>query len=110
MDVKKKLGERIRFLRRLKGMTQEQLAEKAEVSVTFIGLTERGKNIPSVLTCAKIAEALGVSLADLFHFDSGDESEKVIEEVYLKIRGLDDEDVIVMKELADVLLRRRNKE
>lgn len=109
MDVKKKLGERIRYLRKMRGMTQEELAERADVSVTFIGLTERGKNIPSVLTCFRIARALGVSLSELFRFDEGGEK-RVLDEIYIKIKSLDDEDVMVVKEITDVLLKRKRRE
>jgi transcriptional regulator with XRE-family HTH domain len=69
MDLKKKVGERIRFLRKLRGFTQEALAEKAEISVTFIGLTERGKNIPSITTLDRIATALSVKLSEMLDFE-----------------------------------------
>lgn len=56
------LGFRIRQLRKEKGLTQEELAEKAKVSVSFIGHIERMEKQPSVLTLIDIAKALEISL------------------------------------------------
>lgn len=46
--------------------TQEQLAEKARISVSFLSMIERGERVAHVETFAALAEALGVSLAELF--------------------------------------------
>lgn len=67
--IQKKLGRRIATLRRGKGYTQERLAERTGYSVEFISLVERGVNAPSVVGCAALAKALGVSLAELFTFE-----------------------------------------
>ena len=42
-DIRKGLGKRIRFLRESKGLTQEVLGEKAELSYKFVGEVERGE-------------------------------------------------------------------
>ena len=46
-DLKEKFGKRLRFIRRQKDLTQEQLAELVGLSVEFIGNIERGINSPS---------------------------------------------------------------
>jgi transcriptional regulator with XRE-family HTH domain len=66
--VKAKLGKRIAALRKAKGWTQEQFAEKIGYSVEFLSLVERGINAPSVEGCERIAKALGIRLASLFDF------------------------------------------
>jgi len=63
----KKLGERIEDLRKKKGLTQEELAEKAGLHRAYFWDIEKGRNI-SVKTAYKIAKALGVKLCDLFDF------------------------------------------
>ena len=68
-DTTKALGSRIRHLRRVKDMTQEQLAEKAVLSIQHIGETERGTGNPTLTSLEKIAAGLGVSLAELFDLD-----------------------------------------
>lgn len=56
------MGKKIREQRKLKNYTLEQLAEKLEVSTTFIGQIERAKGIPSLETVVKIANVLEVSV------------------------------------------------
>jgi transcriptional regulator with XRE-family HTH domain len=47
-------------------MTQEDLAEKADISVSFLSMIERGERAPHIETLASIAGALEVELAELF--------------------------------------------
>jgi transcriptional regulator with XRE-family HTH domain len=59
------LGKAIRELREAKGISQEKLALAAEVDRAYMGRVERGDNNVAILTLAKIARALGVSVAKL---------------------------------------------
>ncbi len=75
-SVVKEVGRRIRHLRLSRAgprMTQEDLSERARISVSFLSMIERGERSPHLETLAKIAEALEVRLADLFTSDEGDE-------------------------------------
>ena len=67
-DIGKRLGERIRELRlqRPERWTQEDLAERAGISVSFLSMIERGERVAHVETLAALADALGVSLSELF--------------------------------------------
>ena len=62
-DIPQIIAENIRILRRVKGITQEKLAEKLEVSGSYIGYLERGKKIPSLHLLAKIADVFQVTPA-----------------------------------------------
>ncbi len=75
-DIGKRLGRRIRDLRTQQGdrWTQEELAERAHISVSFLSMIERGERMPHVETLAAIAGALGVSLSELFHGTDGEPS------------------------------------
>lgn len=64
MDAKE-LGLKIQELRKLKGMTQEDLAEKTGLSVRTIQRIESGEVDPRSYTLNQIAEALGVEITDL---------------------------------------------
>jgi transcriptional regulator with XRE-family HTH domain len=66
--LQQKLGRRIAELRRLRKLTQEQLAEAIGCSVEFISLVERGINAPSVAGLEKFAEALKIEVKELFNF------------------------------------------
>lgn len=61
----KKFGAVVRRLREARGLTQEQLAEQADVSATYIGFVERGDNVPTLTIILQIASALGVRPSDL---------------------------------------------
>lgn len=60
------LGPRIRSYRQMRRMTLRQVAAVAEVSVSFLSQLERGASGASIPTLHVIAEALGLTLADLF--------------------------------------------
>jgi len=59
------LGQAIRRSRLAKGISQEELALMAEVDRSYVGRVERGDNNVAILTLAKLAKALGVSVAKL---------------------------------------------
>lgn len=69
-ELRKKFGLRLRYLRREKDLTQEQLAEAIDVSSEFLSNIERGINAPSFKTLEKLAKALHVSVKEFFDFDS----------------------------------------
>jgi len=60
------LGKRIQKARKLAELTQEQLAEKVNVSRAYIGYIEQARNTPSIELLEKIARALKVDLKELF--------------------------------------------
>ncbi|MFC1994550.1 helix-turn-helix domain-containing protein [Chloroflexota bacterium] len=66
--VEKQFGERVRELRVGRGLSQEELAFKAGVHRTYLGGIERGERNPSLKNIAAIAEALGVTMSELFLF------------------------------------------
>jgi len=59
------LGEAIRAYRKNVGMSQEKLAEKADLHHNYIGELERGEKAASIDTLLKIAKALGVKVREL---------------------------------------------
>lgn len=67
------VGKRIRAVRETKGMTQEDLAAKADISPTHIGVIERGAKVPNLDTFIAIVNALEVS-ADVVLQDVVDRS------------------------------------
>ena len=69
MDHKKLLGQRIKYFRKSKKLTQEQLAELAEVHRTTISAIEREKFFPTIDNAARIANALNLTIAELFDFN-----------------------------------------
>ena len=66
MDATKQLGQRIRKLRKAQGWTQKALAERAGISLRFLGQLETGQANVSVSRLADVAAALNVSFVTLF--------------------------------------------
>lgn len=70
MNIKEKVGKRIKYLRNQLGMSQEELSDKADIDRTYITSVENGKRNISIVNIEKIANALGVSLSKLFDFEN----------------------------------------
>jgi transcriptional regulator with XRE-family HTH domain len=64
--IKKKFGERLRKMRQEKRLSQEALSFACGLDRTYIGGIERGERNPSLININKIADALNISLKDLF--------------------------------------------
>lgn len=69
-ELKSIIGPRMRTARKSMGVTQEDAAESIGISAEFYARMERGHALPSVVTLAKIAGALGVTVDHLFGADS----------------------------------------
>ncbi len=66
MNIKQKLGKRIRKLRGEKGFSQEKLAELCGLHRTYISTVELGKRNISLVNIEKIANALSCQIKDFF--------------------------------------------
>ncbi|XVG95602.1 helix-turn-helix domain-containing protein [Eubacteriales bacterium KG127] len=69
------IGQKIKDLRILHGLTQEELADRAELSKGFISQVERDLTSPSIATLEDILQCLGVEIGDFF---SGDTSRQIV--------------------------------
>jgi transcriptional regulator with XRE-family HTH domain len=69
--LKKKIlivfGERVRELRKVKGLSQEELSYKADLHRTYIGMIERAEKNITLVNIEKIAKALNVDIKELFN-------------------------------------------
>ena len=65
-EVNVEIGQRIKQLRVMKGLTQEELADRAELSKGFISQVERDLTSPSIATLMDILQCLGVSVSEFF--------------------------------------------
>jgi transcriptional regulator with XRE-family HTH domain len=59
-------GAAIRRFREARGLTQAQLAEGASLSPTYLGIIERGENVPTLSVVLQIAAALELHPMELF--------------------------------------------
>ena len=66
MKIEKQLGLRIKYLRGLKKWSQEDLALEAGLNTKYLSDIERGTRNPTIKILEKLADALEVSLSELF--------------------------------------------
>ena len=96
-NVGKLLGEKIRNIRKSKNLSQEHVAYLASLSPAHLGQIERGNKKPTVETINKIAEALDVTIIDLFNFDIpqvevlAEKSHGNLHTINLLLKGMDEE-------------------
>ena len=69
-EIKATLGKNIKLIRNQRQYSQEVLAEKADISITFLSNIERGLKFPKPAVLAQIAESLGVEVCELFKTSS----------------------------------------
>ena len=79
------LGRKLRALRNSLGMTQEQLAEGADISLKHLGEIERGRGNPTLATLEALAKALHVTLSDLISLD---DDQQPLDTSSIEIRAL----------------------
>ena len=66
MDIKQRFGIKIKELRKLRGLSQEKLANLAEIDRTYLPTIEKGERNVSIEVVEKLARGLDVKVKDLF--------------------------------------------
>ena len=99
------IGKNIRKYRLMKKLRQEDLAEKADLSINYVGAIERGEKIPSLETLLVIINALGVS-ADMILADVIDTGYLVKDSLLAeKLEKLSAEDRSKIYDVIDTMLK-----
>ena len=84
----KSMGEIISYLRKEKGMTQNDLAEKMNVTDKAVSKWERNLSCPDVNSIPKLAEILGTTVEELLNAQSNKGDSKVDEIVNISLLGV----------------------
>ncbi|MBZ9897281.1 helix-turn-helix domain-containing protein [Mesorhizobium sp. BR1-1-6] len=77
MDIRKLVGRNLSRIRKAAGLTQEAVAERANLSQQYVSGLESGKRNPTVETLLVLAQALGVSHLDLVKPDDQSHQENL---------------------------------
>ena len=78
------IGQKLKELRVLKGLTQEELADRAELSKGFISQLERDLTSPSIATLTDILQCLGTTLNEFFTEDVEEQIVFGVEDYFVK--------------------------
>ena len=69
MNIKIKIGIRLRELRKIEGLSQEKFSFECNLDRTYIASIEQGKRNVSIANIEKIAHALNISIKEFFNHD-----------------------------------------
>ena len=104
-NTKELLGKRIRSLRRMADLSQEQLAEKAGLSYKYLGEVERGKANVTVDILEKVATALDVEMMDLFDYEHELEGKKLKQKVNAFVREANEKDLKAVYRIMKAIVK-----
>jgi transcriptional regulator with XRE-family HTH domain len=98
------IGERIRSVRKAKGLTQQNIADLSDLDDAYIGSVERGERNFSIDILEKILKALQIQPMDVLRFDKGmDEPESVrqqaIDEFMVITSKLTEEEIDILRKI-----------
>lgn len=108
-EVERRIGSRLRALRQDRRLTQEELAELAEIHPTFLAKIEAGQRLPSLVVIKRLANALGVPTASIV--SAVDECEwaspedRVADELVALLKGCTGEELEFVKDFIMMLKR-----
>lgn len=91
MNYEEHIGENIKSVRLAQGLSQQAVSDLCGFSNTILSQYENGKKIPNLVTTAKIAKALNVSIDRLYYGDENnafitmqsDDGRKIVNSIYL---------------------------
>lgn len=85
VDIKKQLGQKIKYYRKAKGFSQERLAELIDISPKSLGNVETGRYFMSLENLQKLFGALDIDPYELFIFDKEAPKDVVYNDVVKKL-------------------------
>lgn len=91
MDNKKLLGQKIKFFRKSRNLTQEQLAELVGMEPNSISIIESGRNFPTLNSLEKIANALDIELNVLFRYSQNKTNSEITDTINKELANLSNE-------------------
>jgi len=98
--IKTVLGKNIKLLRQKRQYSQANLAEKADISITFLSNIERGLKFPQPENLAQIAGCLGVEVYELFKIN--------LSESIIISANKNDERRIILNRLSKIMTKKIN--
>lgn len=122
IEVRKKIGERLRRLRRQRDITQKELSMKVGIDYSYIGKIERGEQLPSIKLLLRLSNLLRTDLSYFFEDDSllslleytpeemkalaDDENKRVFIRL---LKEIDEEDIPFIIEILRILKEHRKR-
>ena len=112
IKIKHIIGERIRDKRKEKGLSQEELAERADIHPTYIGQLERGEKSATIDSLEKVTAALEITFDELFsHLQPSTEfkDNTTLCRIINKLNTMNTENQKVVLDIINALFRYKSK-
>ena len=105
----RRLGSRSRGIRQAQGLTQEKLAELADLDPTHIAKIEAGDRLPSLDALVRLAAVVGTSVSELVKAldNEPEENDEVVGEIVTSLKGCNTKDLELIRDLVQVIRRHR---
>lgn len=104
--TKELLGNRIKRLRKLRGLSQEELSEKVDIDPKHLSRIEVGRGFPSLDTLERLADALNVELKDFFEFTHETPSPRELKETLTGLlKEVDEERLRLLVKIVRTVVR-----
>ncbi len=91
-EINKKLGNRIKYLRLQRGLSQEKLAEAIDIATTSLSYVETGRGFMTLVTLEKLAKVLNVDLYEIFQFSTVNTKEEMYDYIMSKLDIIKNDD------------------
>jgi len=103
----KQIGQQIRYYRKLRNLTQEQLGEEACVCHKYLGEIERGNKNIGIMVISRLARALHISIADLLDgpLEQADFYQKYMRSIFKLLNDQGSEDLKRVLQIIKCYLR-----
>ena len=105
MIDQKLLGNRIKSLRSLKGLSQDKLGELSGMNGKYLGEVERGNSNISIMNLSKVADVLDVPFLSLLAIDHERDREELVKELHQMIDGADDARLKLIYRVLEAVIR-----
>ncbi len=103
MCLRKNFGSRLKFMRKLRGLSQEQLAEKIEISPKNLSKIEIGQTFPTPENIEKIAKYLNITVDALFSFDNYEDVAKLKKDIISRLRKMDNKNIVLVHRFLGII-------
>lgn len=91
-EINIKLGNRIKYLRLQRGLSQEKLAEAIDIATTSLSYVETGRGFMTLGTLEKLAKVLDVELYEIFKFSTAQSNKEMYEYIISKLNLIKNDD------------------
>lgn len=103
--TKENIGRRMKEARIKRGLTQEQLAEKIDITTVYLSELERGIKLPSLTVFVGIAEALHISTDSLLRDELETGKEYIYDDLTKKLEHLSPKQRVAVADIVDAYVR-----